>query len=76
MTEIDKLNLLVLCSEILSSSRLKYAILATSSASPVVAEEERRKRHFYLIGKSEFMCFLISDLVRNVFPANLLFYIS
>lgn len=67
----------------LSVGWIKYAILAISSASPVVAEEERRKRHLYLIGRSEFICFLIFnperlqlDLVRNIFPANLMFYIS
>lgn len=67
----------------LAGSWPKCAILATSRASPMVAEEERRERHLYLIGRSEFMCFLISDLERlqldlvmNTFSANLLFYIS
>lgn len=66
----------------MSGSWPKCAILAISRASPMVAEEER-ERQLYLIGRSEFMCFLISDLERlqldlvmNIFPANLLFYIS
>lgn len=49
----------------------------------MVAEEERRERHLYLIGRSESMCFLVSDLERlqldlvmNTFSANLLFYVS